>query len=116
MASSTKKCFLSPENLVKRSIKLIEVDKVAVTRLMQDLSLHPGISATNFEIKKSILSIQYDAARISIEEIEHSIKNAGLRLDTGIWSAIRDLHYRYVDQCIKDNNKVDSWSFQQKRH
>lgn len=88
--------------LVKRRIKVVNLQEHGTSRLKDDLEKQKGIDWVSLD-RRDVIIVHYDASCCSLDELIPIIAQHGCHLDTNIGSRIRNGWYRFTDNNIHEN-------------
>ena len=94
---------VSEASLVKRYLKLLNLDKVNPNILVADLDQVCGIDHVSLDIELSMIQLEYDASQCQLGELESIMQDHGVEVDPGWWNKFKEEYYHFVDQNGKDN-------------
>lgn len=110
MSETDRKPGVRDEYLVRRRLKLGDLERVDVAALLNDIDQLPGPDHASLREDKRVLSVAYDASRTSIEQVEEVLLNHRCELSHGWWNRFKEGWYRLTDANIKANSKHEPLS------
>jgi hypothetical protein len=93
--------------LVKRRLRLQPLDDPHARDAVAAVEALIGVDWTRWDPRKRVLTLAYDAANLQLDRILERLRERGGVLDEGWWSRFRLGWYRYSDQNVRDNAKLE---------
>lgn len=103
MSNSSHRAGINTANLVNRHLKINADTSCEIVRLLDEINHSNGVDSVSFDKRKSLLNIAYDASHCDIDTIEAIVKTHGIKISNDWWTRLKEGHYRFVDQNVKDN-------------
>lgn len=110
MNQTAHRLGVSETNLVKRNLKLKPCNQHHIDDAVQEIDQLFGLDNVSFNEASWKLSVAYDASRICLDRIEEALTNNDVEVDGGWWTRLKESHYKFVDQNVKDNSNREPWS------
>ncbi|WP_136066554.1 cation transporter [Modicisalibacter radicis] len=110
MPDKERRLGVSEVNLVTRKLKLKPCSEEALQAAIGEIDGLFGLERVTFEPDKRRLDLAYDASRLCIEHVEAILTRYAIAISNGWWTRVKESHYRFVDQNIKDNASKEPWS------
>lgn len=104
------------KTLVKRYLKLQDADDGQLVLAMGEIDQRLGINEVNFDQKKRVLFVAYDAVKLALDDIETVLSRYNVFLKHSWWLDFKNSYYRYLDENTKDHAKQQPWSCHMPRH
>lgn len=104
---------VSAVNLVKRHLKLESIDQDGLQDAVAEIDTLSGLDSVTLNEKKRRLDLAYDAAHLCIDSVEEVLDRRGIEMSRDWWARLKEDHYRFVDQNVKDNARHEPWSCHQ---
>ncbi|MYL24328.1 cation transporter [Halomonas alkaliantarctica] len=101
---------VSKVNRVTRHLKLDTHDMEAAHAAVADIDTLYGIDSVSFDEAKRKLHLAYDAGRLCLDCVEDILEKHAIEISHDWWTRLKEEHYRFVDQNVKDNAKQEPWS------
>lgn len=95
--------------LLKRHLKLEDLDAEKAGAIAQEIEPLVGVDAVALDPATRRLDIAYDASVLQLEQIEAIVRRHGSDLDHGWWTRFKEGWYRYTDQNARDNARHEPW-------
>ncbi len=96
--------------LVKRHLKLDNLDAAKAMAIAQEIDQLVGVDSVALDSSSRRLDVAYDASHLRIEQVEDIVRKHGTELDHGWWSNFKEGWYRFSDQNVRDNILHEPWS------
>ncbi|MCK2182959.1 cation transporter [Halomonas getboli] len=97
-------------NLVTRQLKLAPCDDDTLAAAIDEIDTLFGLESVTYHADKRRLRVAYDATRLCIDQIETILDRHAVAIHRGWWTRVKESHYRFVDQNVKDNARQEPWS------
>ena len=97
---------VSEANLVIRHLKLNQVTSQKINRVTTEIDSLYGLDSVSYDQKSKVISLAYDATRISIDGIEELLLKHELEVAHDWWTHFKEGYYRFVDQNVSDNAHI----------
>lgn len=110
MSDKERRLGVSEANLVTRRLKLKPSGETALKAAIGEIDELFGLERVTFEPDKRRLDVAYDASRLCLDHIEGILSWHAIAFSNGWWTRVKESHYRFVDQNIKDNASKEPWS------
>ncbi len=91
--------------LMKRHLKLDDLDADKAALIAQEIHQLVGVDTVALDPETQRLDIAYDASVLQIEQIETVVRRHGSDLDHRWWTRFKEGWYRYTD----DNAQHEPW-------
>ncbi|ACV26725.1 MULTISPECIES: hypothetical protein [Kangiella] len=101
---------VSEINLVARHLKLEPCAEQCIEAAIQTIDQLYGLDHISFDEASQVLSLAYDASRLSLDLIEEIMEKNGVEVSHGWWTHFKEDYYKFVDQNVKDNANHKPWS------
>ncbi|MES1942257.1 hypothetical protein T5B8_18553 [Salinisphaera sp. T5B8] len=101
---------VSAVNLVKRHIKLASVNQTNLAQAVADIDQLYGMDSVALNQEKQCLDLAYDASRLCIDCVEKVLARHEIAIKQNWWARLKEDHYRFVDQNVKDNARHEPWN------
>ncbi len=95
--------------LVKRHLKLGDLDTEKTEAIAQEIGQLLGVDTVTLNSETRRLDIAYDASQLSIEQVEEIVRKHGSDLDHSWWTHFKEGWYSFTDQNVRDNAKHEPW-------
>ncbi len=89
--------------LMKRHLKLEDLDADRAMAIAQEIDQLPGVDSVVLDSETRRLDIAYDASILGIEQVESIVRKHGSDLDHGWWTHFKESWYRFTDENTREN-------------
>ena len=88
---------------VVRHLKLETSPEQNLAIAIAEIDQLVGIDEVALAEEGTLIHLAYDAATVSIDDIEAILTRHNVEVGHGWWNHFKEGHYRFVDQNVKDN-------------
>ncbi|MBZ9567115.1 cation transporter [Modicisalibacter tunisiensis] len=110
MSDKERRLGVSEANLVTRKLRLRACSESALQAAIGEIDALFGLESVTYLPRKRRLDVAYDATRLCLDHIRTILSRHAITVSNGWWERVRENHYRFVDQNIKDNASQEPWS------
>lgn len=92
---------------VRRHIKIPTLSQAAdAAAVVGTIGELPGVHSVTTDLDRRQVVVDYDASQSSYQEIEQTLKDAGIPPANSWWDRIKGGWYQYTDENARDNAKA----------